>query len=52
MRIYNPKIITVLNVAIGFLILLSLGFFVGNVLSAVQKKGIKPVSTTRIEAKN
>jgi len=44
----HPKIITVINGAIGLLILLSLGFFVRNVLSAVQKKGIKPVSYAQI----
>jgi len=51
MRMSFPKIITVVNVAIGLLLLFSLGFFVRNVLSAVQKKGIKPVSSARIESK-
>jgi general secretion pathway protein C len=48
MRMFNQKIIAALNVSIGLLILLSLGFFVRNVLSAVQNKGIKPVSYTHI----
>jgi type II secretion system protein C len=50
MRIDYPKLISALNITIGFLLLLSLGFFVMNVLSTVQKKGIKPVSPTRIES--
>jgi type II secretion system protein C len=51
MRMDHPKIIAVVNVALGVLLLLSLGFFVRNVLSAVQKKGIKPVSSARVESK-
>jgi general secretion pathway protein C len=51
MRIYNSKIITVLNVTIGFLILLSLGLFMRNVLSTVLKKEIKPVSSISIDTK-
>jgi general secretion pathway protein C len=50
MRIDYPKLISALNITIGFLLLFSLGFFVMNVLSTVQKKGIKPVSPTRIES--
>ncbi len=48
---YPPKTITVINVALGLLILLFLGFFVRNVLSVVQKKGIKPISYTHIVPK-
>jgi general secretion pathway protein C len=51
MRIDNPKLISALNITIGFLLLLSLGFFARNVLSAVQKKGIKPVSSISVEDK-
>jgi type II secretion system protein C len=51
MRIDNPKLISALNITMGFLLLLSLGFFAMNVLSAVQKKGIIPVSSTSVEAK-
>jgi len=51
MRIDNPKLISALNITIGFLLLLSLGFFARNVLSAMQKKGIKPVSSISVEAK-
>lgn len=51
MRMYPPKTITVINVALGLLILLFLGFFVRNVLSVVQKKGIKPISYTHIVPK-
>jgi cell division septal protein FtsQ len=51
MRIDHPKLISALNITIGFLILLSLGFFVMNILSAVQKTGIKPVSSISVEAK-
>jgi type II secretion system protein C len=51
MRIDNPKLISALNITIGFLLLLSLGFFAMNVLSTVQKTGIKPVSSISVEAK-
>jgi general secretion pathway protein C len=51
MRIDNPKLISALNITIGFLLLLSLGFFARNVLSAVQKKGIKAVSSISVEDK-
>ena len=51
MRLDYSKFISVLNITMGFLLLLSLGFFARNVLSAVQKKGIKPVSSSSVEAK-
>ncbi len=51
MRIDYPKLISALNITMGFLLLLSLGFFARNVLSAVQKKGIKPVSSISVEDK-
>jgi len=50
MRLDYSKFISVLNITMGFLLLLSLGFFARNVLSAVQKKGIKPVSSSSVEA--
>jgi hypothetical protein len=51
MRLDYSKLISALNITIGFLLLLSLGFFARNVLSAMQKKGIKPVSSISVEAK-
>ena len=51
MRIDHPKLISALNITIGFLLLLSLGFFMMNILSAVQKTGIKPVSSISVEDK-
>ena len=51
MRLDYSKLISALNITIGFLLLLSLVFFARNVLSAVQKTGIKPVSSTSVEAK-
>lgn len=51
MRIDYTKLISGANIAIAFLLLLSLGFFASNVLSMVQKKGIKPVSSINIETK-
>jgi len=51
MRLDYSKFISVLNITMAFLLLLSLGFFARNVLSAVQKTGIKPVSSSSVEAK-
>jgi len=51
MRLDYSKFISVLNITMGFLLLLSLGFFARNVLSAVQKTGIKPVSSISVEDK-
>ena len=51
MRLDYSKFISVFNITMAFLLLLSLGFFARNVLSAVQKTGIKPVSSSSVEAK-
>lgn len=51
MRIDNPKLISALNITMGFLLLLSLGLFMRNVLSTVLKKEIKPVSSISIDTK-
>jgi len=51
MRIAYLKVISGVNIVLGFLLLLSLGFFVSNVLSAVQKKGIAPLSSISGESK-
>ncbi|MGO9138736.1 MAG: type II secretion system protein N [Syntrophales bacterium] len=45
------KIVTVVNITIGLLLLASLVFFARNIISVVQKKDMKPLSTTKIESK-
>jgi general secretion pathway protein C len=48
-RHHYLKIVTVLNVALGLLVIIALGFFVRNIITVVQKKDMKPLSTVPIE---
>jgi general secretion pathway protein C len=45
------KIVTALNVTLGLLLIVALGFFVRNIITVVQKKGMKSVSVAPIESK-
>jgi general secretion pathway protein C len=45
------KIVTVVNITIGLLLLASLVFFARNIITVVQKKDMKPLSTAPIESR-
>ena len=45
------KIVTVVNITIGLLLLASLVFFARNIITLVQKKDMKPLSTAQIESR-
>lgn len=45
------KIVTVVNITLGLLLLASLVFFTRSVITAVQKKDMKPLSTAQVESK-
>lgn len=45
------KIVTVVNITLGLLLLASLVFFTMNIITVVQKKDMKPLSTAQVESK-
>ena len=51
LRYHYFKIVTVANIILGLLLLTSLGFFVNNIVMLVQKKDIKPVSSSPVESR-
>jgi general secretion pathway protein C len=45
------KIVTALNVTLGLLLIVALGFFARNIITVVQKKNMGPLSTAPIESR-
>jgi len=45
------KIVTVMNITLGLLLLACLVFFTRNIITAFQKKDMKPLSTAQVESK-
>jgi type II secretion system protein C len=52
MKFPSTKIITVVNVAMGLLLLISLGLFMRDILMVVQKKDMMQASALPVESKN
>ncbi len=50
-RHHYLKIVTALNVTLGLLLIVVLGFFAKNIITVVQKKDMKPLSTAPIESR-